>query len=129
MAFELLSGHYYKGLVYEYDSDIENYIEPPKQVRFRPHDYSNRDIGANVNTETSVQQLQGYSLQTYSMAVQIYDNIKVETGYKFKDLTDGQTYIVKKVARGYDSIKGITNLMFPSINNRPKILFLGDISG
>jgi len=120
------AGHYFKGLLYSYDSDTEELIEPPKTVRFRPHDLSNRDIGTGIKTEEIGNHT--YQIGTHSMVIQIVDKVLVEVGDKFKDLTDGQMYTIKKIEKGYDSISALTNLLFKGLDNRPKILFLGNIN-
>ena len=128
MFTQVLSGHYFKGLLFQYDDEIDNFIEPPKEVRFKPHDTSQRDIGSGIREDKASQELQGFPIATYSMVIQVVENFKYTIGDKFQDLTDGKVYTIKKIGRGYDSINAITNLMFPNIDNRPKILYLGDIS-
>lgn len=129
MALQPYSGDFFYALWYEYDTKNDTFIDPPTEIRFRPYDMSQRDIGTNISEQGTSQELQGYPLSNYKMVIRVLDDYEFKVGDRFKDLTDEQTYYVKRVGKGYDSINSIGNLMFPSTTKFPKILFLGDISG
>lgn len=129
MSLQPYSGDYFYAYWYEYNERTDNFREPPIEIRFRPYDTSQRDIGTGISDEGTSQELQGFPLTNYSMVVRVLDEYNYKVGDKFKDLTDEKTYYIKKIGKGYDSINAIGNLMFPSTVTLPKILYLGDISG
>ena len=113
------AGHYFEAEWLKYDDETEEYLVPII-IRFKPY------VTDNANREDTLSQDQsGREVIKSSFVIQVLEQLDYQPKDKIRVNCEDKIYTVKKLGRDYSSINTMASLMFPKIQNKPNILYLG----
>lgn len=116
------SGHFFYADYLEYDMNTKKYKTP---VRIRIKGQSEIGVSTGVKETVKVNENGRWVIKN-AFKVNVVEINKYKPKDKVKFLNEDIMYVVLKVGDNVNNPNAMVNLMFPKIDNRDKVLYLGE---
>ena len=119
---EPYSGHFFLAEYYEYDTKEKAY-KPAKKIRIK----GQSAIGISTGVKETIPVTEsGRTIDKEVFRVNVVEVHNYKRRDKVKFLETDTTYVVERVSDDILHPNGISSIMFPKSDKRPKVLFLGE---
>ena len=117
------SGHSFDGQYIEFDED-NNIYKVPILIKIKGN--SSIGVSTGVKEVIQVQDMSGTMVSKEVFRVHVVENLPYKIRDKVKFIPTDKIYFVHKVSDDILHMNNLANMMFPKLDNRPKVLYLGE---
>lgn len=119
---EPYSGHHFTADYIEYDEKNKTY-KPPRPIRIKG--FAGIGISSGVREDIRIKVDNRWVIKS-TLKIHVVESLDYKPKDRIRTNHDEKTYNVYKVGDDFNHVNAMVNQMFPRMNKRPHVLYLGD---